>query len=86
MELSSSEAIRALIAAIGNPVVVVQRRHVVGDAAKWASRDRKLRCKCGHCRQCLDDARWERIFAEKFADPEYYNRSVMRMASPLTSI
>ena len=85
MELSSSEAICALIAALGNPVVV-QRRHGVGDSAKLASRDRKVRCKCGHCRQCLDDARWERIFAEKFADPEYYSRSVMHMASPLTSL
>ena len=31
------------------------------------------RCKCGKCRPCLDDARWERIFAEKFADPNYYD-------------
>jgi len=28
---------------------------------------------------------WERIFAEKFADPNYYTGPVTHMASPLTS-
>jgi hypothetical protein len=31
------------------------------------------RCKCGACVRCLDEIRWERIFKEKFADPEYYD-------------
>ena len=30
------------------------------------------RCKCGQCPQCLDDTKWERVFNEKFADPDYY--------------
>jgi len=30
------------------------------------------RCECGTCRLCLQNARWERIFQEKFADPFYY--------------
>jgi hypothetical protein len=77
MELSSPELIRELIATYGN-ATKVQRRP--------ASRDRRVHCKCGHCRQCLDDLRWERIFTEKFADPDYYTRSVMHIASPLTSI
>lgn len=77
MELSSPESIRELVEAYRNPRRV-QRRP--------ASKDRRLHCKCGHCRQCLDNARWERIFTEKFADPTYYTRSVIHTASPLTSI
>ena len=50
-------------------------------AARW-----KPRCHCGQCRQCLDDARWERIFTEKFADPEYYTRRHVRCVSPLDSL
>jgi hypothetical protein len=85
MELSSPESILALITAYGNPTRL-QRRHGPLEAARSASKAARLHCKCGHCRQCLDNARWERIFAEKFADPDYYTRSVMHIASPLTSI
>ena len=31
------------------------------------------RCNCGSCPTCQDNARWERVFNEKFADPEYYH-------------
>ena len=30
------------------------------------------RCACGVCPSCQDNARWERIFREKFEDPNYY--------------
>jgi hypothetical protein len=50
------------------------------------SERRHPRCRCGHCRQCQDDARWERIFVEKFADPEYYTRRHVRCSSPLESL
>ena len=41
------------------------------------------RCRCGLCRKCLEEARWEAIFQARFADPEYYsirllNRAVAR--------
>jgi hypothetical protein len=39
--------------------------------------------RCGRCRRCLDDARWERIFQEKFADPTYYDEHLIRYSSPL---
>ena len=49
-------------------------------------RDRRVRCKCGQCPQCVDNSRWERIFAEKFADPTYYTRSIdTHMSSPLAA-
>jgi hypothetical protein len=39
--------------------------------------------RCGRCRQCLDEARWERIFREKFADPTYYEEHLIKYTSPL---
>jgi hypothetical protein len=85
MELSSPESIRALIAACGNPTRVHQRYGALV-VARSARKSRRMTCRCGHCRQCLDNARWDRIFVEKFADPTYYTRSVIHTASPLTSI
>lgn len=42
------------------------------------------RCRCGSCPACLDSARWERIFQEKFADPDYYARREPRHGSSLS--
>jgi len=28
------------------------------------------RCTCGSCRECLENAKWDRIFSEKFAAKE----------------
>lgn len=44
---------------------------------------RNRRCNCGACATCQDNARWERIFAEKFEDPYYYSDLPLRHASPL---
>jgi len=43
-------------------------------------------CRCGMCDKCKENARWERIFQAKFADPDYYARRVIRHESPLNSI
>ena len=40
-------------------------------------------CRCNQCAACIDDARWERIFQAKFADPFYYNRDQARNSSPI---
>jgi hypothetical protein len=85
MELASPESIRALMRAQGNPAPV-RRRHGAQKAVQPANRGRKVRCRCGQCPQCLDNARWDRIYAEKFADPDYYARRVTWVASPLTSL
>ena len=42
--------------------------------------------KCHECGECLENARGERIFAEKFADPTYYSRAGVRAASPLSCL
>ena len=84
MELSSHEAIYALMPGYKDPALRVRRS--AQDAAQRARRGRRARCKCSQCRQCLDDARWERIFAEKFADPNYYTRPITHTTSPLASL
>jgi hypothetical protein len=44
---------------------------------------RVRRCACGVCAMCLDNARWERIFQAKFADPTYYQGRVPKQGSSL---
>ncbi|HUO28940.1 MAG TPA: hypothetical protein VMU80_06975 [Bryobacteraceae bacterium] len=45
------------------------------------------RCQCGACRTCQENARWERIFQEKFANSDYYHHDIrIRYASPLSSV
>lgn len=48
-----------------------------------SGRTAKRNCDCGNCPTCEDNQRWERIFREKFADPNYYIRSIRR-DSPLS--
>jgi hypothetical protein len=43
-------------------------------------------CTCGACRRCEDNARWNRIFDEKFADPSYYGRVTVRHNSSLAGL
>jgi len=42
-------------------------------------------CHCGSCRTCVDNAKWERVFSEKFEDPDYYKSRPMWGASSLAS-
>ena len=44
------------------------------------------RCLCGACPACKDNQRWERIFREKFADPDYYTRRSITIESPLSDL
>jgi hypothetical protein len=84
MELSSPESIAAFMNtdARGAPA----RARSALDAAGAPRKDRRMRCRCGRCHQCLDNARWERIFEEKFADPDYYTKRGVQHCSPLTSL
>lgn len=86
MELASRESIGALLAALGKSTHQPRRRVETELAARPVRNDRRRRCQCGQCRQCLEDQRWERIFSEKFADPHYYERTPVRVVSPLTSL
>lgn len=46
---------------------------------------RTVHCACGKCPRCVDDARWERIFREKFADADYYAERPPVRGSSLSS-
>src|SRR4051794_13723067 len=65
MQLADEQSIRAVLA----DSVPRRRRTAIPE---FDRSHQAPRCRCGKCRQCLDDARWERIFNEKFADPNYY--------------
>lgn len=41
------------------------------------------RCHCGTCNLCLDNARWEKKFNDKFADPDYYKSNGLSPGSTL---
>jgi hypothetical protein len=54
--------------------------------AEKPAHERVRLCRTGHCGQCprcLDNARWERIFKEKFDDPTYYDEHPVKYSSPL---
>jgi hypothetical protein len=47
-------------------------------------RPRRQGCACGTCQSCLENARWEKIFNEKFADHSYYRKRGPQFSSPLS--
>jgi len=57
---------------------------IAGSSTGRISRQRN--CACGSCRRCVENARWERIFNEKFADRGYYGRIAVRHNSSLAAI
>jgi hypothetical protein len=53
-------------------------------AAGMSARCPKVkRCHCGSCPRCMEEARWERIFNERFADPDYYKQRSTHFGSSL---
>jgi len=63
------------------------RVDAVAQAHPAKSRRASGRCHCGECRNCQENARWERIFQEKFANSDYYHHDIrIRYASPLSSV
>jgi len=83
MELSDAKTIADLLCAKD----LEQRRRSAAPAKTIStSRHRQGspdRCKCGICQRCQENARWDRIFQEKFADPDYYSPRPVRQGSPL---
>jgi hypothetical protein len=64
-------------------------RHAESPALQEPERVRPYRsrvCSCGVCVRCRDNAKWNRIFDEKFADPSYYAGISVRHNSSLSHI
>ena len=51
-----------------------------------APRRKRSRCACGKCWTCLETARWDSIFQEKFADPTYYELRHPTLGSSLRGL
>src|SRR5581483_7429786 len=84
----------APVAPVQRPVQPIARRitsappRPMEAAPKSWDRPRRgaSRCQCGQCRNCAENARWERIFQEKFASSDYYSSEIrIRYSSPLAS-
>lgn len=80
VELSDSKEIAALLAAQKQ----AQRPPSTQRVRLSARAARRHRCYCGACSTCLENARWEKIFNEKFADPNYYKTQPVRHTSSLS--
>jgi len=84
MELADPHIIAALIEAQrerGSKPRARRFQRRESDADSRSSRPR--RCECGSCAFCIENARWDRIFNEKFADPDYYSRRKIGCGSSL---
>ena len=98
MELTSDRTVEELLASVGHtrgkrgvadgPTAPSEanrpykRRHSTANPGCPPRQQR--RCSCGTCAVCLDNAKWERVFNEKFADPNYYKASSTRSGSSLS--
>jgi len=78
MELTDPEVIAHLLAEHR-----ATRRSRVMTTPMRAGQPARRRCQCGVCSFCTENARWERIFKEKFADPNYYKGLPVKFSSPL---
>ena len=91
MEIATSETIAAILSQMND-----KERHSygkrmlsAGEAGRGASRKpvrSRRRCTCGKCSRCLDDARWEKIYNEKFADSTYYSGVRPRLGGSSLSV
>jgi hypothetical protein len=89
MELSDPRVIGQLMEAATTRAQKRQPRMVKAkeaDKVAYTGPAAKRRgCRCGACNTCKENARWEQIFAAKFADPTYYSGPVIRHGSPFNT-
>jgi hypothetical protein len=88
IDLVCSEVVEAYVASVHAPKRRRRPnlvRHPVTLPVGPARSSKGTRCHCGQCSCCKENARWERIFNEKFADPEYYRPQPATMGSSLNS-
>jgi hypothetical protein len=86
MELADAKTLEALLAIRERPrrpTAVLRGQSLFGGPARTST---PRHCQCGACYHCVENSRWERIFTEKFADPDYYSRRDIRHASALFEI
>ena len=87
LELSQVNVIEQLLAGSHTPAIVrSQGTAISAHPIHLPKRLKMSRCRCGVCRVCAEEARWEKVFREKFADPTYYGDRPPRFSSPLAEM
>jgi hypothetical protein len=88
LELSQVNVIEQLLAGSRTPAIVTRSQGTAIGARPihLPKRLKMSRCRCGVCRTCTEEARWEKVFREKFADPTYYGDRPPRFSSPLAEM
>jgi len=87
MELADPRMIEELLATHARMSSARQGRRkrslapTVGNEAAHCAKVK--RCHCGTCPRCREEQRWERIFNERFADPDYYKNRPTHFGSSL---
>lgn len=84
LELADAATMAQLTESRPRAKAVRLRKQVSAEAP--VKRTKSRRCQCGKCRTCLDNARWELVFQQKFADPYYYALHPPRHESSLSGI
>jgi hypothetical protein len=82
MEMADPELIASLLEATPKSRKGTTRRRAPANIS-FAPVRKVRRCQCGICSKCVENARWEKIFNEKFADPYYYSRRSYHFGSSL---
>ena len=86
MELADPRLLEELIAAhakISRGRPSQQRKQANAARVQLAPCPKVKRCHCGVCLRCREEARWDRIFKERFADPDYYKQRPARFGSSM---
>jgi len=78
VELTDPQIIEALLAGLSR-----EKEPKPEPKPQVVRRLNPVRCRCGVCPRCADDAKWETIFNQKFADPNYYKARPVRHCSAL---
>ncbi|MGA3237873.1 MAG: hypothetical protein ABSG03_16385 [Bryobacteraceae bacterium] len=88
LELSQVNVIEQLLAGSHSPAIAARSQGTAPGAhpIHLPKRLKMSRCRCGVCRVCTEEARWEKVFKEKFADPTYYGDRPPRFSSPLSEM
>jgi hypothetical protein len=88
LELSQVNVIEQLLAGSHTTALVTRSQGTSTNAhpIHLPKRLKMCRCRCGVCHTCTEEARWEKVFREKFADPTYYGDRPPRFSSPLSEM
>jgi hypothetical protein len=73
----------AVLPAPGKLAMIAQPRMRAIETKRRAAAMPVRKCPCGKCKRCLDEARWEKIFKDKFVDANYYDGLMVRQQSTL---